>query len=128
MCDTTDGAAAEATTIVCVLCPRGCELRVSLSASGDLSVRGNACPRGESYGRSEMLDPRRSLTTTVRTAFPERPRLPVKSSAPLPKPRLLEAARSLDAVTVARRVKRGEVVVADLLGLGVDIVATRDLE
>jgi len=128
MCDTADGGAAGATAIVCILCPRGCELLVSPSPSGAPLVSGNACPRGEGYGRSELVDPRRSLTTTVKTIYPDRPRLSVKSSGLLPKARLLEAVRSLDRLTVARRVRRGEIVAADILGLGVDIVATDDLD
>jgi len=115
-------------SFVCVLCPRGCTLKVARSASGELAVGGNGCPRGEAYGRSEILDPRRSLTTTVRTAFADRPRAPVKSSAPLPKARLADAVRALDELLVTRRLRCGDVVATDILGLGVDIVATDDLD
>ncbi|HOX30819.1 MAG TPA: DUF1667 domain-containing protein [Spirochaetales bacterium] len=117
----------ETKSFVCVLCPRGCALEVDIGAPGPAPVRGNACPRGAEYGRLEAIDPRRSLTTTVATAFPGRPRLPVKSSGGIPLARLVEAARGLDSVLVDRPLRRGEVVAANLLGLGIDIVATDDL-
>jgi len=118
----------EIKSFACVVCPRSCALAVEADlAARAAAVSGNACPRGEAYGRSEALDPRRSLTTTVATAFPDRPRLPVKSQGEVPAGRLVEAVRSLDAVVVRTRARRGEVVVRDLLGLGVDLVATDDL-
>lgn len=120
----------------CIVCPRGCSLEVELGAGGTaaagvavqalevLRVSGNGCKRGEDYARREVVDPRRSLTSTVRTRGLERRRLPVRSSGTLPLGRLVEAARSLDGIVVDRPMKCGDLVVKDLIGLGVDIVAT----
>jgi Uncharacterized protein with conserved CXXC pairs len=123
---------SETLRFVCIVCPRGCALEVEVEkgrgAPSVLAVRGNACKRGEEYGTREILDPRRSLTSTVRVIGLSRRRLPVRSSKEIPLPRLVEAARALDAVTVSRPMRRGELVLADILGLGVDIVATDDLE
>jgi len=114
-------------SFVCVVCPRGCPLEVS-RADGGVSVRGQACARGEAYGRAEATDPRRTLTSTVATAFADRPRLPVKSDREIPRARLLEAARSLDGILVSTRVRLGETIVGDLCGLGASLVATDSLE
>jgi CxxC motif-containing protein len=113
----------EVRAFVCIVCPRGCGLTVRKGAGG-IEVAGNACRRGADYGRAEVLDPRRSLSTTVRLEGMALRRLPVRSSAPLPLGRLMEAARALDAVVVDRPLRCGDVVVRDHLGLGVDIVAT----
>lgn len=110
----------------CVVCPRGCRLLVSL-VDGAVAVSGNACPRGADYGRQEAVSPMRSLTTTVRTAGSRRPRLPVRSSVDLPLSRLLEAMAAIDPVVARAPVRRGDVLLGDLLGLGVDLVATDDL-
>ncbi len=118
-------ASGKEARFVCAVCPRGCRLVVAVGA-GRATVSGNACPRGAEYGLSEALDPRRILTTTLRTNLAGRPRLPVKSSGPIPKSRLLEAARALDGLVVEGRRRSGEVLVSDLLGLGVDMVATDD--
>jgi len=116
-----------------VACPRGCALEVDVAeapAGGReaLAVRGNACKRGEDYGRAEVVDPRRSLTSTVRTEGTRRRRLPVRTSGTVPLGRLVEAARSLDSVVARPPMKCGQVLARDLLGLGVDLVATDDLE
>jgi CxxC motif-containing protein len=120
----------ETLRILCIVCPRGCALEVDVGgAPGNqvLAVRGNACRRGEEYGRREAIDPRRSLTSTVRAAGLSRRRLSVRSSSDLPLGRLVDAARALDPVVVTGPVKLGEVVVRDILGLRVDIVATDDI-
>lgn len=109
----------------CIVCPRGCGLEVELAdGPAVLRVSGNGCKRGEDYARREVVDPRRSLTSTVRTRGLERRRLPVRSAGTLPLGRLVEAARALDGVVVERPMKCGDLVVKDLAGLGVDIMAT----
>lgn len=119
---------AERRDFVCIVCPKGCRLSVTLGDSGAVGVQGNSCKRGEEYGRLEVVDPRRSLTSTVRVAGFARRRLPVRSSASLPLGRIMEAVLALDGVTVSRPVECGEVILHDILGLGVDIVATDRLE
>lgn len=94
---------------------------------GQAAVSGNACLRGEAYGRQEAIEPMRSLTTTLRTSHPGYPRLAVRGSGDVPLRRLLDAMRALDTVLVAPPVVCGQVVVYDLLGLGVDIIATSSL-
>ena len=38
--------------IICIVCPRGCQLTVD-EANG-YAVTGNGCPRGAAYGKSEL--------------------------------------------------------------------------
>ena len=54
--------------MICINCPRGCELDVEKSDDGNVSVTGNACPRGEEYGRAELVSPTRMVTGLVRVA------------------------------------------------------------
>jgi CxxC motif-containing protein len=115
----------ETRQFTCIVCPRGCSLEVELADGPTvLRVSGQGCKRGEDYARREVVDPRRSLTSTVRTAGLERRRLPVRSAGLIPLGRLVEAARALDGIVVDRPMKCGDLVVKDLIGLGVDIVAT----
>ncbi|MBU0935490.1 MAG: DUF1667 domain-containing protein [Spirochaetes bacterium] len=118
---------SEHKAFTCIICPRGCRLVVEVQ-DGTAVVSGNACERGEVYGRQEAIMPLRSLTTTVRTSCAKRPRLPVHSSADLPLARLLEAMEALDEVVVEISLKCGEVVVTNLLQLGVDMLASDDFD
>ncbi|MDE7260772.1 MAG: DUF1667 domain-containing protein [Oscillospiraceae bacterium] len=110
--------------LICIVCPNGCRLQVD----GENEVTGNACPRGEEYGRNELLHPVRVLTGTVRLHGAELPRCPVKSNGAIPKGQLLRAAQALCDVDVTAPVRRGDVVLADVCGTGVDIVAARDFD
>ena len=60
----------------------------------------------------------------MRTAFPDAPVLPVRVSADIPKDRIFDVMDALKTVTVSERIGRGDVVIPDVLGLGVDVIAT----
>ena len=75
--------------LVCITCPSGCHLQAVLDEQNNvLSVSGNRCPRGEAYARSELIAPRRMLTSTVRIEGALHPLLPVATSAPVLKSRI----------------------------------------
>ena len=112
--------------LICIVCPNGCRLRVD--EENGYKVTGSACPRGEEYGRNELLRPVRVLTGTVRLHGAALARCPVKTRGAIPKEKLLDAAQALCTVDVTAPVRRGDVVLADICGTGVDVVAARDLE
>lgn len=111
--------------LICIVCPKGCHLQVD--EQNGYAVTGNACPRGEVYGKKELLNPTRTLTSTVRIAGAALPRLPVKTSQEIPKGQMMAAMALLDDVTVQAPVAVGDVVLADILGTGASFVATRSL-
>ena len=117
----------ETKTMNCIMCPMGCEMTVTLENGKFVSVTGNSCPRGARYAETEVTDPRRMLTTTVRINGGLLPLLPVVSADVLPKGKIAECAAYLRNVTAEAPVKAGDVVVRNILGLGVDIVAGRDM-
>ena len=113
---------------LCVGCPLGCRLELDEDEHGDvIEVRGASCKRGDRYAVQEHSDPRRTLTTTVAIEGGSWPRLPVKTDGTIPKDTLQAACRALRAVVVQAPVRLGDVVVADLAGTGVDVLATRDM-
>lgn len=113
--------------VSCIVCPLSCVGEVSIVAGEITGVSGFTCPRGQAYAREEVTAPKRMLTSTVRVRGGQLPLLPVVSRQPLPKHKIMECARRLSTVTVSAPVKEGDVILADILGLGVDMVASRDL-
>lgn len=174
--------------LTCILCPKGCRLRVD--ENDGYKVIGNACPRGADYGREEALDPKRTITSTVRILFekqstgtgganaicasyedpcynavsaespesespeaespesvarpvlsaplplvsyfrPDAPqieaRLPVKTSAPVPKASIMDVMREVNRITVRGPARLGDVIAANIAGTGVDLLATRTM-
>ena len=110
--------------LVCIGCPRGCQLKIEKNNRDEWVVTGNTCKRGEAFAISEMTAPKRTICSVVKTAFPETPVLPVRVSADIPKERIFDVMAQLRTVTVTERIGRGDVVIPNVLGLGVDIIAT----
>ncbi|MBQ3761554.1 MAG: DUF1667 domain-containing protein [Clostridia bacterium] len=111
--------------LICIVCPRGCHLQVD--EDNGFAVTGNSCPRGAEYGRNEAVHPVRTLTSTVRIEGAPITRLPVRTASAIPKALLFDAMNEINRTSVHAPVKRGQAVIKDLLGTGVDVIATRDL-
>ena len=69
--------------LVCIVCPKGC--RLSVDEENGYAVTGNSCPRGEEYGKNELRDPHRAVTSTVHISGAMHPRLPVKTDGEIKK-------------------------------------------
>ena len=113
------------TKIICVLCPKGCHLHVD--ENNNDAVTGNLCNRGIGYGKSELKNPVRVVTSTVAVTGAVHRRCPVKTAAPIPKGLVKAAMGLLKDVALTAPVEMGQVVVADICGTGVAFVATRDM-
>lgn len=115
--------------LTCIVCPRGCALCVELEEIDGkinvLGVTGNGCKRGITYAEAECVAPVRTLTTTVRTA--QGHVVAVKTAAPIPKEKMMEAMKVLSRVRISEPVCIGDTVVEDILGTGVKVVATANI-
>ena len=112
---------------LCTGCPLGCRLEVDAVDDDVVEVRGFRCRRGERYGRQEHLDPRRPLSTTIWIEGAAIRRVPVRTVEPIPRDQVPAVVAALQGLRIAAPARRGEVVVADVLGTGVDVIVTRDL-
>ena len=120
---------SEERKFICVSCPLGCGLTVTLDAAGEVvKVEGNTCARGASYARSEVKDPRRVFASTVRVKGGKLPVCPVRSKTPAPKGKLFEIAEAVAGIEVDAPVRIGQVLIHNVCGTDADIIASRDLE
>ncbi len=110
--------------MICIVCPVGCHL----SVDEHNHVTGNKCPRGEAYAIKEATDPRRVLTSSVKTVFNHMPRLSVKSKEPIPKDKIFDVMNCLDRILVSDPVTIGDVIIDDVLGTGIDIISTKSID
>lgn len=111
--------------IICTVCPRGCHVMVEGEGEKILSVEGHSCKRGLEYASAEFAHPVRILTTTVKIAGVAGDLLPVRSNKPVPKEKLFACMDEIRQAQVQLPVKRYDVVIANICGTGVDIVATK---
>lgn len=108
--------------LVCIVCPNSCKLTIT-----DGAVKGNKCPRGVKFAEEELTCPKRTVCTTVKTVFEDIPVLPVRTSAEIPKDKMAELMQFVRGVLVEKRVSRGEVIVKNVLGTGVDLISTSNM-
>ncbi|MBQ8440496.1 MAG: DUF1667 domain-containing protein, partial [Clostridia bacterium] len=54
--------------LTCIVCPKGCPMKVTLEGKEILNIEGFTCPRGKQYAIDECTHPMRTLTSTVRTS------------------------------------------------------------
>lgn len=113
--------------LICIVCPRGCHLSATQQEDRSIAVHGAGCERGQAYAVKELTAPERMVTSTVHIEGGAHPRLPVKTAAPIPKSKVMQAIRSLKDITVHAPVHTGDVILENVAGTGVAVVATRDL-
>ena len=113
--------------LTCIECPRGCRLSAEIENGYVIRVSGQECVRGEAYAKQEVENPVRTLTSAVTAQGLDVSMVPVRTSAPIPKAQLLPAMAAVKALRLTRPVMINEVLVADFLGLQVDLIATRSV-
>jgi len=112
--------------ITCITCPIGCRVTIDFT-NGEYVFSGNKCARGLEFAKNEMTSPVRSLTTTVRTSFPQMPVLPVRTNGEVPKEKIKEIIRELSKIVITEKIGIGETIAANILGTGCDIIATSNM-
>jgi len=105
-----------------------CALELTEENGEVTGVTGAQCKVGEKYAAEEFADPRRVVTTTVPVRHGLLPLLPVRTTTAIPRRLILDATRRLSEVVLEAPVRNGQVIVADIMGTGVDVIASRDLE
>ena len=111
--------------LICIGCPLGCQLQAEQNGTEVVSVKGNTCPRGESYARKELTNPTRIVTTSVRVKGGEHRMVSVKTQKDIPKEKILACMEEINGLTVTAPMVIGDVILQNVAGTGVDIVATK---
>jgi CxxC motif-containing protein len=118
---------AEEVNLICTACPQGCTLTAVIENGEVIEVRGYNCKKGIDYGVAEMTNPRRMVATTVKVKNGFHPLLPVYTERPVPKPLIPQILDEIRKVEVTAPVKMKSVIVENVLGTGVNVLASRDM-
>ena len=113
--------------MVCIVCPNGCRLNVT-EQDGRVFVSGNKCKRGETFAVAELTNPTRSVTTSVKTTVAGYPVVSVKTDGEIPKSKIFDLMELCGKIIVTKPLPIGSVVAEDLLGTGVNLITTTDME
>ena len=110
--------------LTCIICPRGCRL----SIDENMNVTGNFCPRGKEYAISELTNPVRTITSSIRVINREDLLVSVKTSGPIPKEKIFDVMKEINKIGVNAPTHIGDIAKKDILGLGVDIIITKNIK
>ena len=119
---------SEIKKIICVACPVGCALIATISGTEVLQLEGNICPRGVTYARDEVSNPLRTFTSTVRVTGGIHPVCPVRSRTPLPLNKVFDVSGEVARVSLNTPITIGQVIIENVCGTGVDIIASRSMK
>ena len=112
--------------ITCINCPVGCRLTVELEEGKVVSVTGNTCPRGAVYAKQECVAPLRMVTAVVRVEGSFMPQS-VKTKSPIPKKDIDNCMREIESLKLTAPIQIGQVVIENVCGSGVPVIATKSV-
>ena len=117
----------EERNLICINCPMGCPITVQMEDGTVISVSGYTCNRGDVYARKEVVNPTRIVTTTVKVTGGAKDMVSVKTSSDVPKEKIFQCVEELKDVVVPAPVHIGDVILKNVAGTGIDIIATKNV-
>ena len=104
----------------------GCRLKAA-GTPDDLKISGNRCDKGVTYAHDEITNPMRTVCTTVKISGGIHRVIPVKTDKAIPEKYKLEVVKAINNIELKSPVKMGDIIIPNLFGTGVNIVAERDM-
>ena len=111
----------------CIICPNGCDMRLEIEDGKILVVEGAACERGYDYIHQELTNPQRNIASSVLLEGGVLPLVSVRLSCPIPKGKIFDVMTVIKKVHLKAPVYAGQVAIANVLGLGSDVIVTKNV-
>lgn len=108
--------------IICIMCPKSCVIQMGRTISG------YGCERGRETAIAEMTMPKRVLTTTMKVIGGKETLISVRSEKPVDKTILCKAVMECNKFACQAPVDCGQVVVRNVAGSGVNMIASGMVE
>jgi len=114
--------------LTCIGCPMGCMLTAETDAEGNIIIKGNTCPKGAAYGKNELTNPMRTVTSSVFVKNGELNKVSVKTEGEVPKKDIFACMEAIRKCTVEAPVHIGQVAIENVAGTGVNVIITKNCE
>lgn len=118
---------SEIRTLTCIGCPMGCELIVEIENGEFKSIQGHACNIGIEYSKKEITNPLRMITSILPVTGGDELMVSVKTSQPIPKGSIKDCMFALKGIHILAPIKVGDILIENICGLGVNIIATKEV-
>ena len=109
--------------LTCIICPKGCNIKIEFNDKNIEKIEGNTCKRGYDYAFSEITNPVRTITTTVK--LEDGKMLSVKTDKPIPKDMIFKCMKEINKVTIKPPIKQGQIIIKNILNTDCNIIATK---
>ncbi len=119
--------AEEKKNLTCICCPMGCQITVTLDNGEVTDVTGNTCKRGDIYARKEVTNPTRVVTSSVRVSGGRIAMVSCKTAGDIPKGKIFDCCKAIQSIEIQAPVKIGDIILKDVCGTGVDVIATKEV-
>jgi CxxC motif-containing protein len=117
--------------MICVICPNGCQLRVQIQEGEKLKVTdvtGNLCDKGPGWAKQEIVNPMRTISSSILVEQGDFPMVSVRTDSPISLKNIFDVMKEIKLVRLKAPVKIGDIVIEKVLGLSCNIIATRNVE
>ena len=111
--------------LICIGCPMGCSITVTMEKGNIVNIQGYTCPKGKAYAEKEVTNPTRIVTSIVKVSGGEREFTSVKTKEDIPKDQIFNVMREINQIQALAPIAIGDILLRDVAGTGVDIVATK---
>lgn len=111
--------------LICIACPNGCRISVEESS---LKVYNNKCKRGEEFGKNEVTNPKRSVTSTVKSTVKGFSVVSVRTSGDIPKEKVFLLMDLLKTVVINQPLEIGSIVIKNVFDTGIDVITTTQMK
>lgn len=112
--------------LTCIVCPKGCPMKVTLEGKEILNIEGFTCPRGKQYAIDECTHPMRTLTSTVRTS--KGGVVAVKTDRTIPKELLFDCMKEINKTVATLPVRIGDILIENILGTDANVIITANMD
>ena len=112
--------------LICIVCPKGCPMKVTLEGKEILNIEGFTCPRGKQYAIDECTSPMRTVTSTARTS--NGGVVAVKTDRTIPKELMFDCMKEINKAVATLPVRIGDVLIENILGTGANVVITANMD
>ncbi len=114
--------------LICISCPLGCVVKVKIDDGEIKDITGYSCKRGITYAQKEITNPVRIVTSTVKVDGGEKPLVSVKTKQSIPKNKIFDCMDEIRRMVVKAPVEAGDIIIENVAGTGVEVVATKDVK
>jgi CxxC motif-containing protein len=108
---------------ICIVCPRGCHIHVD----GD-NITGYTCQRGLAYVKQELVDPKRTITSTIKVNGGDLKVVPCKTESNVSKELIFKIMEEINKTSVDAPVAMHQVLIENVLGTGVNVIAAKEVK